>query len=98
LGKPIRGGKSHYLGFSVDVKKRIAQHRAGVGAHILRDANKQDISWRVVRLWRGTLNSEEKFKKYGNYRLLCPICNPTGYRIFSDSSQSSEKVLTLEKT
>jgi predicted GIY-YIG superfamily endonuclease len=97
--KPMPDSNSrHYLGFSRDYRRRIAQHRANEGAHIMRRVNELGIPWRVVRVWRGTMDSESMFKRIGNYDLLCPCCNPSGFKNFPVSLESSRRILTLEKT
>jgi predicted GIY-YIG superfamily endonuclease len=36
-----RGGAGHYLGTTVDLERRLAQHRNGIGARMLAAANER---------------------------------------------------------
>ncbi len=73
---PIGGSKAqHYIGFTTDLQKRVASHRAASGSGLTGRANKIGVSWRVVRVWRDAdLESEKALKRLGGAN-LCPICS-----------------------
>lgn len=66
----------HYLGFvEKDLNKRIARHKSGQGAKMLRAANQAGIKWEVVRTWPdGDRTFERSLKNRKNTRCLCPTC------------------------
>ncbi len=74
--KPIGGSKAqHYIGFTTDLEKRVASHRATTGSGLTGRANFLGISWKVVRVWRDAdTNSEKALKRFGGVN-LCPICS-----------------------
>jgi predicted GIY-YIG superfamily endonuclease len=77
---PFRHAR-HYIGYTVDLEARIDLHRRGQGARLLQVVSLAGISWQVVRTWpEGTRVMERRFKRRKSARLLCPLCNPTGYR------------------
>jgi predicted GIY-YIG superfamily endonuclease len=69
----------HYLGFCDGVgnlESRIAYHREGRGAKILKAVAEAGISFKVVRTWDdGDRNFERMLKNRKKARILCPICN-----------------------
>lgn len=68
----------HYIGYANGgmeaVERRIAQHECGRGSPMLRAAREADISWELVRTWRGTRSFERSLKNRKNARQLCPCC------------------------
>jgi predicted GIY-YIG superfamily endonuclease len=67
----------HYLGATDDVNARLARHRKGLGANILRVCNENNISYKVARVWENKpIGYERKLKNRKNAPILCPICNP----------------------
>lgn len=52
LASPL-GGERHkaqfYLGSAGDLNKRLAQHRAGTGAAMLRAANQKGIEYQIIK-------------------------------------------------
>lgn len=73
--EPVGGKMQHYLGFAKYLPERIAKHRAGEGAELLRVANKLGIPWRVVRVWSNADGQAEvKLKAIGAAN-LCPHCS-----------------------
>lgn len=74
--RPVGGSKAqHYLGFSTDLQRRIAQHRASEGSAITARANALGIGWRVVRVWRDADLDAEQALKAMLPKNLCPYCN-----------------------
>jgi predicted GIY-YIG superfamily endonuclease len=74
--EPVGRSKAqHYLGFATDLRRRIAQHRAGKGSAITARANALGIGWRVVRVWRDADLDAEQALKAMLPKNLCPYCN-----------------------
>lgn len=67
----------HYIGYALDVKRRINIHRTNPDARLLQVARDRGIGFAVVRLWEGGYNLEKKLKKLKNAPKLCPICSQT---------------------
>jgi hypothetical protein len=72
-----RGGAGHYLGTTVDLERRLAQHRDGVGARMLAAANERGIGYTVVRTWSGGRDVERQLKRQRNAPRMCPTCVPS---------------------
>ena len=65
----------HYLGWSEDLGKRLAAHKAGKGSNLTAVAKRLGITYRVVRVWEGvTRDFERKLKNRKNAPGLCPVC------------------------
>jgi predicted GIY-YIG superfamily endonuclease len=65
----------HYLGWSDDLERRIAEHRAGQGARLTAVAKERGITFTVVRIWTGATRSDERrLKNRKSGPKLCPIC------------------------
>lgn len=65
----------HYLGFAVDVKARLAEHRRGTGARLMAVIVAAGIGWDLARTWeRGTRTLERRLKRRGGHARLCPLC------------------------
>lgn len=64
----------HYIGWSSQVKRRIAHHRKGSGCKLLAHLNKLGIKWEVVLLIKGTGNDERALKNRKKARSFCPRC------------------------
>jgi predicted GIY-YIG superfamily endonuclease len=65
----------HYLGWTTDLPRRIAEHRAGGGCRLTQVAIERDIYFQVVRTWRGFRSQEKHLKRQHNSPRLCPVCN-----------------------
>lgn len=66
----------HYLGWTINLDKRVKLHASGKGARLLAIVNAESIPWAVVRIWsEGSLSLEKKLKARHNHADLCPICN-----------------------
>ena len=66
----------HYIGWALgrDIDKRMAKHRSGTGARLLRVLKEQGIGWSVVQTWPdATRKVERKLKNRGACR-ICPVC------------------------
>lgn len=76
LGNPQnpRALASHYVGWAQNLEARIAQHRAGRGAHLTQAAVAQGIHFEVVATWPGDWQLERRIKALKATPRLCPIC------------------------
>ena len=78
------GHAQHYLGSTVDVEYRLAEHRSGQGARLTQVAVQRGATLLLVRTWHGGRNRERQFKEGYNHSFtrLCPLCHPgaTGKR------------------
>jgi hypothetical protein len=69
-----RGGAQHYLGTTINLDRRLAQHREGTGARMLAAAVERGISFDVVRTWPGGRDVERQLKRQRNAPRMCPAC------------------------
>ena len=70
-----KGGAGHYLGATINLDRRLAQHREGTGARILAAAAERGIGFDVVRTWDGGRDVERQLKRQHNPRRMCPRCS-----------------------
>jgi predicted GIY-YIG superfamily endonuclease len=74
-----RQGHQHYLGWSEDVERRIAQHRSGGGAGETRRAVAEGLKLTVSQTWKGTPGLETRLKEWHrglrkSFAHMCPLC------------------------
>lgn len=69
-----RGQAQHYIGWTPHLAERLAEHRAGNGAAIMRACNERGIGWVLARTWVGDRDLERALKRRKKARELCPIC------------------------
>jgi predicted GIY-YIG superfamily endonuclease len=72
-------GHQHYLGWTTDLAKRLARHRAGRGAEETKKAVAEGLKLKLAQHWRGTPSDERRIKEERNrvkrsYGCLCPYC------------------------
>lgn len=81
LSSPICHAR-HYLGWTKrdTVEERLAKHRSNQGARLLAVANQLGIEYEVVRTWEGDRKLERQLKRRKHSPLLCPMCNPLGWK------------------
>ena len=88
LYSPLGGSKHQaqfYLGIARDYLARLAQHRLGKGAKMLKFAAEREIRFEVVKVWEFTTYYEARaFESWAkrsvkNHRRL--LAMPTGERI-----------------
>ncbi len=68
------GPSQHYIGFAKHLPERMAKHRQGEGANILKELNKAGIGYKVVRVWKARGRETEKQLKGLGSAYLCPVC------------------------
>jgi len=80
---------AHYLGFSVNLEKRLARHRAGTsGVNLMKELHEKGIGFELARTWENvTVLRERQLKKQGGRSRLCPLCRP-GMRLVPVTSRS----------
>ena len=67
----------HYIGFSKCLDFRIASHREGTGAKLIRAITRLGIPWMVIRTWRvDGQGFERTIKNQKHAARFCPLCNP----------------------
>ena len=67
----------HYIGFSKCLDFRIASHREGSGARLIRAITRLGIPWIVIRTWQVDGQGYERWlKRQKHASRFCPICNP----------------------
>ncbi|MGH3525757.1 MAG: hypothetical protein ACRDQ6_00400 [Pseudonocardiaceae bacterium] len=64
----------HYLGWTVDLPARLAEHAAGRGARLLAVVHEAGISWQLARTWVGPRGRERQLKRQGGASRCCPLC------------------------
>ena len=75
FARPYRHAR-HYLGWTAaeSVDARLARHRRGEGARLLRALVLAGIEFDVVRTWPGGRTEERALKRRKNAPRLCPVC------------------------
>lgn len=73
-------GHRHYLGWTTDVAKRFARHRAGRGAQETKKAVAEGLTLTLAQTWKGTLADERRIKEERKrvrrgYGCICPFCD-----------------------
>jgi hypothetical protein len=71
--RPIFGAQ-HYLGWSVDVGRRVRLHLRGKGARLVRQALRSGIGVELVRVWSAAPREQERALKRQTPKRHCPRC------------------------
>lgn len=76
------GNAKHYLGWSVNIGRRLLLHQQGKSRVALtREAAKRGIEMQVVRVWeQESRETERRLKNFKNSARMCPVCNPERWR------------------
>lgn len=64
----------HYAGTSVDVDRRLAEHRSGRGSKFTQAVVRAGIEMRLAATWPGRRPEEKYFKLLKNSARHCPFC------------------------
>jgi predicted GIY-YIG superfamily endonuclease len=64
----------HYLGWSVNIARRVRLHFNGRGARLVRQALKAGIGVELVRVWPDALRQQERTLKRRVPKSYCPKC------------------------
>ena len=66
----------HYAGFSVNLARRINQHRHGRGSRLIAAVVGAEITFIVVRTWDGVTRAfERRVHRARHLAEMCPICS-----------------------
>lgn len=68
------GHARHYLGYTVDVERRLAMHRRGAGARLMQVVKQRGITWAVAWVKVGDRTEERRLKNLHGSSRICPIC------------------------
>lgn len=71
--KPLKHAK-HYVGFAVNVNKRVEKHRKGTGARLTQVLKQVGIGFVVAAVLPGERDLERKIKNQKHTDRFCPIC------------------------
>jgi hypothetical protein len=76
IGNPDnpRGAAQHYMGWTTYLGPRLAAHRDGVGAAIMRAVAEEGIDFTLARTWAGSRGDERRLKDRHDHPALCPVC------------------------
>lgn len=75
------GHAQHYVGWASCLAARIAHHRKGTGANLMKHVTRAGINWQVVRTWENTdRNFERRLHNRKNTAQLCPICQAAKHK------------------
>lgn len=77
-----RAHARHYIGWSQNLPRRIAHHRAGNGARLLAAVSAAGGRYVVARVWTGTRTDERRLHRAKCSPRLCPICTGRAHACF----------------
>ena len=99
-GAPLRDCAGHYVGWAVNVKRRLAEHAAGRGARLLTVVREAGIGWQLARLWPGGRDRERQIKRQGGHARKCPLCGVTPRHLprNADGSLSRSRTTDAQKS
>jgi predicted GIY-YIG superfamily endonuclease len=69
-------GKQHYLGWALDIDRRLRIHLRGKGARLVRQALEAGLSVELVRIWPNADRHAEYVLKRRAPKSYCPRCHP----------------------
>ena len=67
---------SHYLGWALDVHKRVDEHLSGNGANLVKHAVDAGCHVELVRVWENEDRNFERSLKVTSLHRHCPKCRP----------------------
>jgi hypothetical protein len=86
MGKPVIGTvyllhfdrpyhhARHYIGFTRNLARRTARHRAGQGSPLIGAAIRAGIKFTVARVWHNVTGRFERRLHNMPRKLVCPLC------------------------
>jgi predicted GIY-YIG superfamily endonuclease len=86
----------HYVGWTLDVKRRLAEHEAGRGARLLAVVHEAGIGWQLARMWSGGPARERQIKAQGGHARQCPLCGVTPRQLHRNKDGSLSRRLTTD--
>ena len=74
-GRNFYGGASHYVGYSNNIQRRLANHAAGQGdgSKFTTEASRKGYDLKLGNLWYGNKDFEKKLHKM-NGKYHCKLC------------------------
>jgi predicted GIY-YIG superfamily endonuclease len=96
--QPYRHAR-HYVGWALNVKRRLAEHEAGRGARLLAVVRAAGIGWQLARMWPGSRARERQIKRQGGHARHCPLCGvkPRRLPVNADGSISRSRTTDAQK-
>lgn len=91
--RPYKHAK-HYTGWTDNLERRLAEHRAGTGARLMAVIKEAGIGWQLARTWEGTRARERQLKQRGASR-HCPVCKEINALLTEFSSAQLQKGSTI---
>jgi predicted GIY-YIG superfamily endonuclease len=73
--RPYKGKMRHYLGWTSDLERRLANHRQGTACATTKLAFDRGIGFVLACSWPGTVRLERRIKRRGVVN-CCVICSP----------------------
>jgi hypothetical protein len=67
-------GARHYLGWSVDIERRVRTQLSGRGARLVRQALRSGVTVELVRVWPAADRKQERRLKLRAPKRHCPKC------------------------
>jgi predicted GIY-YIG superfamily endonuclease len=64
----------HYVGWTRNVRRRLAEHMAGRGVPLTIAARGAGITLVLARMWPGGPDRERQIKRQGGHARHCPLC------------------------
>jgi predicted GIY-YIG superfamily endonuclease len=65
----------HYIGFAIDIDRRIDEHRRGCGARLMAVIKGAGIGFTVAKVWHGEDRKfERRLKNWHGAGAFCPVC------------------------
>lgn len=64
----------HYLGWTVDLQRRMDKHLSGTGARLVEIITEEGIGFTLARTWLQATLRDEKRLKNRQRKKLCPLC------------------------
>jgi predicted GIY-YIG superfamily endonuclease len=75
FSKPYKGVR-HYIGFTQNLRNRLAAHKSGRGSPLLKAAHDAGSRFTVARKWhKKTGDFESQLKAQRNHARFCPKCH-----------------------
>ena len=71
---PVKGAQQ-YLGWSIDIHRRMRVHLAGRGARLVKQALRAGVSVELVRVWAEADRKQERVLKRRTPKAYCPLCS-----------------------
>jgi hypothetical protein len=82
--------------WTLDVRRRLAEHAAGRGARLLAVVHEAGIGWELARMWPGGPARERQIKAQGGHSRQCPLCGVTPRQLPRNRDGSLSRRLTTD--